>query len=144
MKKTTKKTAKKYGRPTVITRWVLRDLKMAFCVDSTDKEACNLAGISEKTLYNYQKSNPDFLQQKQAWKTQIIFKARDELCKALENNPHLAFRYLERKLPKEFGCNSIRARYGFNESPDLVEAIKRVNITYQNKRADFSSTQTLS
>ena len=54
--------AKRGGRPTVITDKVLTELKTAFCMDCTDTEACIFADISEKTLYNYQKKNPEFLQ----------------------------------------------------------------------------------
>lgn len=54
--------AKRGGRPTVITDKVLTELKTAFCMDCTDTETCIFADISEKTLYNYQKKNPEFLQ----------------------------------------------------------------------------------
>ncbi len=124
--KTFSKNHKKYGRPTVISRHVLSELKMAYSVDSTDKEACSLAGISEKTLYNYQKNNPDFLQQKQQWKNEVILKAREQLVKAIEKDGRLALRYLERKLPQEFGTHSVRGRYGGYDSPELQEAIKRI------------------
>lgn len=133
MKKTSPKIKKTYGRPTVISRHVLSELKMAFCVDCTDKEACNLAGISEKTLYNYQKKNPDFLQQKQQWKAEVTFKAREQVLKAVENDGRLAFRYLERKCPQEFGSPSIQARYGNYVSPELDEAIKRTENMYKNQ-----------
>jgi hypothetical protein len=124
--KTFLKNHKKYGRPTVINRLVLSELKIAYSVDSTDKEACSLAGISEKTLYNYQNRNPDFIQQKQAWKNEVILKAREQLVKAIENNGRLALKYLERKLPKEFGCDSVRARCGGGDSPELQEAMERI------------------
>ena len=124
--KTFSKNYNKYGRPTVINKHVLSELKMAYSVDSTDKEACALAGISEKTLYNYQKKNPNFLQQKQGWKTEPILKAREQLVKAIESDGRLAFKYLDRKLPQEFGCHSVRVRYGDDNSPELQEAIKRV------------------
>lgn len=126
MKTETKKTKKKYGRPTVINRYVLRDLKTAFSMDCTDKEACSFAGISEKTLYNYQNANPDFLQQKQGWKAQMILKAREEVAKAIETDARLAFKYLERKLPQEFGFPSVKARYFVEESPELRQAIDRI------------------
>lgn len=132
MKKTSPKIKKKYGRPTVISRQVLSELKIAFCVDCTDKEACDLAGISEKTLYNYQKKNPDFLQQKQQWKSEVAFKAREQLCKAIENDGRLAFRYLVRKCPQEFGSPSIQARYENNDSFGLEEVIERVKNMYEN------------
>ena len=130
MKKILQKTKKRNGRPTVISRHVLSDLKTAYSVDSTDKEACHFAGISEKTLYNYQNKNPDFLQQKQLWKAEMIFKAREQLSLAIEKDARLAFRYLERKLPQEFGSPSIRARYGSDDSSELREAIKRTNDIY--------------
>ncbi len=124
--KTFSKNYKKQGRPTVISKHVLSELKMAYSVDSTDKEACSLAGISEKTLYNYQKKNPDFLQQKQGWKNEVILKAREQVVKAIEKDGRLALRYLEKKLPQEFGCHSLRVRYGGDDSPELQEAIKRI------------------
>ncbi len=133
-----KKTNKKYGRPTVINKQVLSELKMAYSLDSTDKEACNLAGISEKTLYNYQNKNPDFLQQKQAWKAEVTLKAREQLVKAIGSDGRLAFRYLERKLSQEFGCHSVQWRYGGNNSPELQEALNRVNDLY-SKHTKLSS-----
>jgi hypothetical protein len=120
------KNIRKRGRPTVLNRYVLRDLKKAYCVDATDKEACSLAGISEKTLYNYQNRNPEFIHQKQVWKASLIFKAREALVNALEGDGRLAFRYLERRLPQEFGCYSVRSRCG-NENPsELQEALRRI------------------
>lgn len=92
MKKILPKIKKKYGRPIVISRYVLSDLKMAFCVNSTDKEASSLAGISEKTLYNYQKKNSDFLQQKQQWEHEFIFKVEEQVCKAIKNYSRFAFK----------------------------------------------------
>ena len=127
----TKTSHKKYGRPTVINRQVLSELKMAYSVDSTDKEACNLAGISEKTLYNYQNKNPDFLQQKQAWKAGVVLKAREQLVKSIENDGRLAFKYLERKLPQEFGSHSIRTRHGGEVSPELREAVARIKNAFE-------------
>ncbi len=128
--KTSPKNKKKHGRPTVINRHVLSELKMAYCVDSTDKEACQFAGISEKTLYNYQNKNPDFLQQKQQWKAEVIFKAREQVVKSVETDGRLAFRYLERKCPQEFGSPSIRARYGVYDSTGLQEAIERTRTMF--------------
>jgi len=120
------KNHKKYGIPAVISKHILSGFKMAYSVDSTDREVCGLVGISEKTLYNYQKKNHDFLHQKQVWKNEVILKAREQLVKAIENDGRLALRYLEKKLPQEFGCHSVRARYGGEYSPELQEAIKRI------------------
>lgn len=118
--------AKSGGRPTVITDKVLTELKTAFCMDCTDKEACVFADISEKTLYNYQKKNPEFLQLKQGWKTTVIFEARKAVCEYLEKDAYFALRYLSKKLPHEFGSPSVRARSSSPEmSDELRESIER-------------------
>lgn len=126
MKNNLKKLNKKQGRPTVINRHVLSELKIAYSTDATDKEACAFAGISEKTLYNYQNKNPEFLQQKQGLKAQMILKAREVLFETLDKNANLAFRYLQRKLPQEFGSSSVKARYENNEPSELSEVIKKI------------------
>lgn len=131
--------AKRGGRPTVITKIVLSELKTAFSMDCTDKEACDFAGISEKTLYNLQKRDPEFLQQKQGWKTKIIFEARKAVYEAVQKDAHLALKYLCYKLPQEFYTPS-RAKYyrGSTESSDELRAsIERTNkiIEEYNKNA---------
>jgi len=113
----------KEGRPTVITDKVLSELKIAFSMDCTDKEACDFAGISEKTLYNYQKTHPEFLQEKQGWKSEIILKARMVVVDALQKDARLALKYLCYKCPQEFYTPS-RAKYyrGSTESSDELRA----------------------
>jgi hypothetical protein len=115
-----------YGRPTVMTTKVLHKLELAFCIDASDREACAFTGISEKTLYNYLRQNPDFLQQKQAWKSATIFEARRTLAEGVKKDPKLALKYLERKRPQEFGCPSVRRRY------EPKEKYKPVKIIYKN------------
>lgn len=131
--------AKRGGRPTVITPKVLSELKTAFSMDCTDKEACDFAGISEKTLYNYQNTHPEFLQEKRGWKSEIILKARMTVVDALEKDPRLALKYLCYKLPQEFYTPS-RSRYykGSTESSDELRAhIERTKkiIEEYNKKA---------
>lgn len=100
------KKKNKFGRPTAITEQTLQKLEWAFKLGATDKEACNNAGISPQTLYNYQLKNPDFLEQKEAFKATPVFKARKALVDALGSDPYLALKYLEKKLPEEFGRKS--------------------------------------
>ncbi len=105
----------------------MSELKTAFSMDCTDKEACDFAGISEKTLYNYQNTHPEFLQEKQGWKSEIILKARMTVVDALEKDPRLALKYLCYKLPQEFYTPS-RAKYykGSSEASDeLRDSIER-------------------
>lgn len=90
-------------RPTVFTNDVLQKLEHAFSVDSTDEEACFYADISPASLYNYQAKNPKFLERKEALKQNPVLKARLTVVKAIETDPRMAFRYLERKRKGEFG-----------------------------------------
>lgn len=91
------------GRPKAITSVVLQKLEWAFKLGASDKEACNEAKIAPQTLYNYQAENPDFLEQKEAWKSTPVFRARKTVVEHLARDPHFALKYLERRLPDEFG-----------------------------------------
>lgn len=109
------------GRPTVITDKVLSELKMGFSMDCTDKEACIFAGISEKTLYNYQKINPDFLQEKELWKADIILKARIAVAERLEKDAWFALRFLCKKFPHEFQSSG---KESFRPSGEISEELR--------------------
>lgn len=90
------------GRPTKKTDLTLKKLEEAFAWGCTDKEACLYAGISEKTLYNYQNNDEEFLQRKELLKQLPILKVRSAVVNALEDDPNLALRFLERKKKDEF------------------------------------------
>lgn len=103
------------GRPTVMTEQVLESLRQAFLIGATNLEAAHYAGITEKTLYNYIKKHPDFLQQMEGWKTEPILKAKQTVVKALATDPKNAQWYLEKKakdfktkIEMEGGDNPIR------------------------------------
>ena len=64
------------GRPTVMTELVLKQLDAAFSNDATDVEACFIANISPATLYNYQKEHPEYLERKEALKSQSKYQAK--------------------------------------------------------------------
>ena len=91
------------GRPTKMTPITVKKLEEAFLLGCTDEEACFSAEITQKTLYNYQEKNPEFLHRKELLKTNPTFKARKSVIDSLESNPELALKYLERKKKKEFG-----------------------------------------
>lgn len=93
------------GRPTVMTDEIIENLKQAFLMDCTDEEACQNAGISPGTLYNYQRENAWFLQEKELWKQNPFLKARQTVYNAL-NDPLNARWYLERKKKKEFSVRN--------------------------------------
>lgn len=90
------------GRPTVMTPEVLVKLREAFLLGCTDEEACLYANISTTPLYEYQRENPEFKQQKELLKENPVLKARTSVVNALDSNPNLALQFLERKKKKEF------------------------------------------
>src|SRR3989304_5910312 len=92
----------KPGRPTKMTPTTLQKLHEAFLWGCSDREACLWADINPDTLYCYQEANPEYSEQKEAWKSCPNIKARRTLVRALDKDPNLALKYLERKLPREF------------------------------------------
>ncbi|MCE9585059.1 hypothetical protein K8Q94_00335 [Candidatus Nomurabacteria bacterium] len=109
-----KTKGQKGGRPTVMKNDTLQKLRMAYLVDASDREACVFAGISLQTLYNYQHNNPEFLEQKQGWKLNLGMLARLTVARAIQTDPNLAWKYLERKFPQEYGnyCLGCKNRIG--------------------------------
>lgn len=91
------------GRPPAVTPEVLQKLEHAFSIGCSDIEASLYANISPRTLYHYQKENPDFLQRKQQLKEKPVLKARAAIVGALDKNDlDIAKWYLERKRKTEF------------------------------------------
>lgn len=90
------------GRPQKITNQILGKLKEAFLWGCTDLEACFYADIHPDTLYEYQKKNPEYSEQKKCFKSNPILLARKVVVNALEGNPMLALRFLERRKRDEF------------------------------------------
>ncbi len=93
------------GRKTVMTAQTLQKLEYAFRLGCTDREACIEANIAPQTLYNYQSTNPEFLEQKELWKSDTILRARKTIVERLGEDANLAMKYLEKKLPEEFGVH---------------------------------------
>ena len=91
------------GRPTVIDDVVVSKLEHAFSIGCPTREACSFAGISHEAFYNFVEKYPEFNDRFNSLKDKPILAARDTVAKAIKVNPEMAFRYLERKRPKEFG-----------------------------------------
>jgi hypothetical protein len=89
------------ARPIKISEHVLNKLKEAFLFGATDKEACLYAGICRDTLYDYQKKNPEFSDQKEEWKSNPVLKAKKTIFDNLHKHT-VAMWYLERKARTEF------------------------------------------
>lgn len=84
-----------------MTNEVLQKLEEAFSIGASDREACLMAEIAPATLYNYQESNPEFMERKTALKDMPKYKARKTIDGNL-HNPEVAKWYLERKAKDEF------------------------------------------
>ena len=89
------------SRPTVMTGKVIDNLKQAFLIGATDKEACLAAGICRDSLYEHQKKDKEFSDQKKQWKLNPVLKARKTIFNDLENVGTAKW-YLERKVKDEF------------------------------------------
>ena len=94
------------GRPTKMTKEVLKKLEEAFLMDCTDEEACLYAQITPATLYNYQKQNPEYLELKKMYKQRPFLLARKSVIEGMQVDPNLALKYLERKKKDEFSLRS--------------------------------------
>ncbi|MDD2578235.1 MAG: hypothetical protein PHP96_02520 [Candidatus Dojkabacteria bacterium] len=91
------------SRPTKLNDLTVKKLEDAFIVGATVLEACFNANISKQTYYNWVEENPELLDRFELLKQSPILKARKTIVKALENDPKIAMRFLERKLKDEFG-----------------------------------------
>lgn len=85
----------------------LDTLRKSFLIGASDEEACYLAGITKQQLYYYCKNiNIDFSKEKEELKLNAVFVARKTIVKAIATNADMAWRFLAKKMPKEFGENS--------------------------------------
>lgn len=91
------------GRPKIIDETTLKVLEDAFSNGASDIEACFLADISNQTLYNYQKENPEYLERKRALKDMIKYQAKVKVKNSIDKELgcDTAKWYLERR-DKEF------------------------------------------
>ena len=125
------------GRPTVMTPETLDMLRGAFLMGCSDREACLYAGIGLQTLYDYQKENPDYSEQKDQFKLNPILKAKKTIFDALEKGDvKVALWYLERKARDEFG-NTIK----INTPVDIGYELGKLEKTNYADYADKLATQ---
>jgi hypothetical protein len=95
---------RRFGRPSVMTRFTLEKLRIAFLMGASEREACLFAGIHRTTLYRYQAENPDFCDQKEAWQNWLVIEARKIIANAIYNGDiKTSWRYLRTYRPQEFG-----------------------------------------
>lgn len=89
-------------RPSIMKDSVVQKLEEAFALGCSDEEACVYANICKQTLYNYQDKNQEFLDRKELLKNTPVLQARKVVVESFKSNPHLAFKYLERRKSEEF------------------------------------------
>lgn len=114
--------------PTFWSPEVVKKLEEAFAIDATVAEACYYADIDRQTYYNHVSDAEDATQeQKELFdrfarlRERPVLIARQTVVKALDKDPELSLKYLERKRRLEF-------------STRLEEASERtINITFVNK-----------
>ncbi len=70
--------------PKKITPSTLQTLKLCFSVGMTDEEACYFSKISTSTLYNFQKENSDFLEEKNILKESVTLQARVNIWRSIK------------------------------------------------------------
>ncbi len=101
----------KTGRPTKMTQQRLQKLENAFKIGCTDREACIHAGIALQTLYNYAKKFPEFLEQKEDWKENLVIQSRANLAAALtlKRSVSDSWEYLKSKRKAEFAQMKVEA-----------------------------------
>lgn len=101
-------TKNKVGRPTVITKKVLEKLQEAFLMGCTDVEATIYADISTANLYYYQKTHPEYIEDKKTWKLNPLLRARVAIYNSLDD-PQIAWKLLCKKASDFKKDNSVSA-----------------------------------
>lgn len=91
------------GRPLVVTKGVVRKMKQAYLYDFTDDEACNFAGISRTTWYEFRKAHPELADVIQHWRDDQIYMARRHLRQMVKDGDPESVRFmLKAKRKREF------------------------------------------
>lgn len=108
------------SRPTKLNDLTVKKLEDAFIVGATVLEACFNANISKQTYYNWVEENPELLDRFELLKQSPILKARQTVVKALENDPRIAMRFLEKKLKGEFGNKD---REDSRDSKEIIDEL---------------------
>lgn len=128
------------GRKTVVDEVVVSKLEYAFSIGCPTLEACSFAGISGKTFYRFIEKYPEFWDRFKDLKNKPILEARDTVVRAIKTNPEMAFRYLERKRPKEFG-NNLKLTDGDGKPLPINGQVVNNNLTMILENADKNTRQ---
>ena len=108
----------------------LQKLDGAFADGASDKMACFLAGISDNTLYNYQKEHPEYIERKTKLKDSVKFQAKKVIREAVnKGDVETSKWYAERKMKDEFSLRteiSADILHEFVPQQELSKTIKNL------------------
>ena len=91
------------GRPTKMTLVTIGKLEQAFALGCPKTIACEYAGISTDTLYDYIKKNPEFSGRIKRLQGLVGMQARKAVADAIKRgDARVAVDYLKRKHREEF------------------------------------------
>ncbi len=127
------------GRKKIVDNNVIQKLRDSFRIGLSDEKACAYANISTATLYNYQKENPEFLEEKNSLKLSPDIKAQQTVVGAL-GDPNQAWRWLEKR-DKDFMPTTKIEHAGLVEvltkeeemSDEEIEAVKLLRIARRKR-----------
>jgi hypothetical protein len=101
-----------------MTPEVISKLEEGFCNNLNDLEACLYAGISKKTLYNYQAENPDFYARKELLKSNITMHAKHNVARSIKAGELQESKWhLERVAKQEYSTRQENLIQGDPDSP---------------------------
>lgn len=126
------------GRKPIVDEIVVAKLEQAFSIGCPTLEACAFAGISRDCFYDFVKKYPEFSDRFNDLKHKPILEARDTVVRSIKTNPEMAFRYLERKRPKEFG-NNLKLTDGEGKPLKTVGDVVNNNLTMILENADTNT-----
>ncbi len=103
-----------------MTPETIAKLEQCFAIGASDLEACAFADIPSSVLYDYQQRHPAFAERKARLKEMPTLRARKSVVGALESDPPLALKYLERKRKDEFCLKQELEHSGDADKPIVI------------------------
>lgn len=116
-----------------MTPEVLQKLEAAFMNTFTDAQACDYAGISPSTLYNYQAENPAFLERKTILRERPDMRAKIELVGKIEGNLEHARWWAQHRMSAEFAAKTKLEHTLGEQSGYQGDAARRVAVEFEGR-----------
>src|SRR3989344_433425 len=102
-----KRQRERVGRPSKLNLETVTKLEHAFSIGCNVTEACLHGGISRNTYYRHVAENTEFRDRFEGLQQRPALRARNTLFEALKHDSGLAFKYLVRTHPEEFGAKRL-------------------------------------